>query len=74
MIQGNVMAFDEPQPPYGLSYTSPGPPLFATPFITAANGSFLGNPFPLTFPSLSGHTPSNPDQPQFLRSSSPWPE
>ena len=55
------MAFDEPQPPYGLSYTSPGPPLFATPFITAANGSFLGNPFPLTFPSLSGHTPSNPD-------------
>jgi hypothetical protein len=61
VIQGNVMAFDEPQPPYGLSYTSPGPPLFATPFITAANGSFLGNPFPLTFPSLSGHTPGNPD-------------
>ncbi|MGD0435838.1 MAG: carboxypeptidase regulatory-like domain-containing protein [Bryobacteraceae bacterium] len=61
VIQGNVMAFDEPQPPYGLSYTSPGPPLFATPFITAANGSFLGNPFPLTFPALSGHTPGNPD-------------
>ncbi len=61
VIQGNVMAFDEPQPPYGLSYTSPGPPLFATPFITASNGSFLGNPFPLTFPALSGHTPSNPD-------------
>ena len=49
-----MMAFDEPQPPYGLSYTSPGPPLFATPFITASNGSFLGNPFPLTFPPLSG--------------------
>ena len=47
------MAIDEPQPPYGLSYTSPGPPLFATPFITAANGQFLGNPFPLTFPSLN---------------------
>jgi hypothetical protein len=61
VIQGNVMAFDEPQPPYGLSYTSPGPPLFATPFITASNGSFLGNPFPLTFPPLSGHTPKNPD-------------
>jgi hypothetical protein len=61
VIQGNVMAFDEPQPPYGLSYTSPGPPLFATPFITASNGSFLGNPFPLTFPTLSGHTPGNPD-------------
>ncbi len=61
VIQGNTMAFDEPQPPYGLSYTSPGPPLFATPFITAANGAFSGNPFPLTFPGLSGHTPGNPD-------------
>ena len=30
------MAVDEPQPPYGLSYTSPGPPLLATPFITAS--------------------------------------
>jgi hypothetical protein len=61
VIQGNVMAFDEPQPPYGLSYTSPGPPLYAQPFRSAADGTFLGNPFPLTFPSLSGHTPSNPD-------------
>jgi hypothetical protein len=61
VIQGNVLAFDEPQPPYGLSYTSPGPPLFATPFITASNGSFSGNPFPLAFPALSGHTPANPD-------------
>ena len=61
VIEGNMMAIDEPQPPYGLSYTSPGPPLFATPFITAANGTFLGNPFPLTFPALSGHTPGNPD-------------
>src|ERR1700689_1149849 len=32
------MAVDEPQPPYGLSYTSPGPPLFA---IYSANP---GNP------------------------------
>jgi len=53
VIEGNTMAVDEPQPPYGLSYTSPGPPLFATPFITAANGSFSGNPFPLNFPSLN---------------------
>ena len=52
VIEGNTMAVDEPQPPYGLSYTSPGPPLFATPFMTAANGSFTGNPFPLSFPSL----------------------
>jgi hypothetical protein len=53
VIEGNTMAVDEPQPPYGLSYTSPGPPLFATPFRTAANGSFTGNPFPLTFPPLN---------------------
>jgi hypothetical protein len=65
VVQGNVMAFDEPQPPYGLSYTSPGPPLFAQPFRSAANGTFLGNPFPLTFPSFSGHTPNNPDNLDF---------
>ncbi len=46
VIQGNVIAFDEPQPPYGLSYTSPAPPLFATPF-TNATGEFNTNPFPL---------------------------
>src|SRR3984957_7630835 len=53
VIEGNTMAVDEPQPPYGLSYTGPGPSLFAQPFITAANGSFLGNPFPLNVPSLN---------------------
>ena len=53
VIEGNTIAIDEPQPPYGLSYTSPGPPLFATPFITASNGAFNGNPFPLRFPPLN---------------------
>jgi hypothetical protein len=52
VIQGNTIAFDQPQPPYGLSYTSPGPPLFATPFISAADGTVHVQPFPLTFPSL----------------------
>jgi len=60
VIQGNTIAFDEPQPPYGLSYTSPGPPLFATPFITAADGSVHTNPFPLTFPPLNA-TASHPN-------------
>ena len=58
-IQGNTIAFDEPQPPYGLSYTSPGPPLFAEPFRTASNGVFGGNPFPLNFPPF-GASPSHP--------------
>ena len=52
VIQGNTIAFDEPQPPYGLSYTSPVSPLFATPF-TAASGELGINPFPLTFPPLN---------------------
>jgi len=53
VIQGNTIAIDEPQPPYGLSYTSPGPPLFATPFVNAADGSTHVQPFPLTFPPLT---------------------
>ena len=37
VIEGNTIAIDEPQPPYGLSYTSPESPLFTTPFIGAAD-------------------------------------
>ena len=32
--------------PYGTTYTSPAPPLFSTPFITAASGQNLGQAFP----------------------------
>src|SRR5579863_8835039 len=53
VIEGNTIAIDEPQPPYGLSYTSPAPPLFATPFISAADGAVHVQPFPLTFPPLN---------------------
>jgi len=52
VIQGNTLAFDEPQPPYGQSYTSPAPPLFATPFISASDGAQHVQPFPLHFPPL----------------------
>jgi hypothetical protein len=52
VIQGNTIAFDEPQPPYGLSYTN-NDTLFATPFITASNGAVHVNPFPLRFPPLN---------------------
>jgi len=37
-------------PPFGYNYLSPAPPLFATPFINAANGIDNINPFPITFP------------------------
>jgi hypothetical protein len=53
VVQGNTIGIDEPQPPYGLSYTSSGQPLFATPFINSADGRRHVNPFPLTFPPLN---------------------
>jgi Carboxypeptidase regulatory-like domain len=58
VIEGNTIAIDEPQPPYGLSYTSPESPLFATPFIGAPTGTVHVNPFPLTFPAY-GFSPSH---------------
>src|SRR5262245_42134686 len=69
VIQGNTIAIDEPQPPYGLSYTSPAPPLFATPFINAADGTQHVQPFPLKFPPLDAtikHPNSNIDFSPFL--------
>jgi hypothetical protein len=69
VIQGNTIAIDEPQPPYGLSYTSPAPPLFATPFINAANGAAHVQPFPLSFPPLdasASHPNPNIDFSPFL--------
>lgn len=46
--------------PYGTTYTSPAPPLFATPFVTAANGQNNGQPFPYKFAPLNS-SPANPD-------------
>jgi hypothetical protein len=68
-IQGNTIGIDEPQPPYGLSYTSSGRPLFATPFINSADGTIHVNPFPLTFPPLNAsaqHPNSSIDYSPFL--------
>jgi hypothetical protein len=47
--------------PYGTTYTSPAPPLFATPFITAASGQNNGQPFPYTFARLNSSR-RNPDR------------
>jgi hypothetical protein len=46
--------------PYGTTYTSPQEPLFATPFIAAADGTNYGQPFPYTFAPLNSSR-SNPD-------------
>jgi Carboxypeptidase regulatory-like domain len=37
-------------PPFGYNYLSPGPPLMATPFVTAATGVNNGQRFPFPFP------------------------
>ena len=70
VIQGNTIAFDEPQPPYGSTYASTGgPPLFATPFINAADGAVHVQPFPLKFPPLNAtvdHPNANIDFSPFL--------
>ena len=47
-------------PPFGFNYLSPGPPLLARPFITAATGFDNGQRFPFPFPSHNVSV-SNPD-------------
>lgn len=46
--------------PFGITYTSPAPPLFATPFVTASTGQNLGQPFPVTLATgyASGSNPN----------------
>jgi hypothetical protein len=46
--------------PYGTTYTSPAPPLLATPFITAANGQDVGQYFPVQLAPLNASA-SHPD-------------
>jgi hypothetical protein len=46
--------------PYGTTYTSPAPPLFSQPFVTAATGQNLGQAFPVTLAPLNSSA-SHPD-------------
>lgn len=55
--------------PYGTTYSSPAPPLFSNPFITASNGQDLGQYFPVTFAPLNSsrsHPDANIDWSQYL--------
>jgi outer membrane receptor protein involved in Fe transport len=40
-------------PPFGYNYLSPAPPLFATPFVTAADGTQNTDPFPFNFKNFN---------------------
>jgi hypothetical protein len=46
--------------PYGTTYTSPAPPLFADPFITAATGEPIPQVFPVTL-ATRGSSAKHPD-------------
>jgi hypothetical protein len=56
-VAAGVMAGD---PPYGSTYSSPAPPLFSDPFITASTGYDNGQRFPLHYPALNASA-SNPN-------------
>jgi len=56
-VSAGVMAGD---PPYGSTYSSPAPPLFSDPFITASTGVDNLQRFPIHFPALNASA-SNPD-------------
>jgi len=59
-IEDLTDALEVGDPPYGLFYTSPNPPLFATPFVDRATGSSEGQRFPVVFPPANVSA-SNPD-------------
>jgi Carboxypeptidase regulatory-like domain len=46
--------------PFGITYSSPAPPLFATPFITASTGKNQGQPFPVALATQQASS-SNPN-------------
>jgi hypothetical protein len=55
--------------PYGTTYSSPAPPLFSDPFVTASNGQDLGQYFPVNFAPLNSaasHPDPNVDWPQYV--------
>jgi hypothetical protein len=55
--------------PYGTTYSSPAPPLFGDPFITASSGQDLGQTFPVTLAPLNSsasHPDSSIDWSQYL--------
>ena len=46
--------------PYGTTYSSPAPPLFNDPFVTASSGRVIAQPFPMQLASLHA-TSAHPD-------------
>jgi hypothetical protein len=59
-IEDLTDALEVGDPPYGLFYSSPNPPLFATPFVDRATGHSEGQRYPVVFPPANASA-SNPD-------------
>src|ERR1700726_1883460 len=58
--EGLTVAYPTGNPPYGLTYSSPEPPLMATPFVGALTGTQYIQQFPVNVPPYTV-SPSNPD-------------
>lgn len=74
-------------PPFGYNYLSPAPPLLATPFTNAGDGTQNTNPYPFTFPphnvsaqnpytqfNWAAVTPDNADPYFYYRNKTPYTE
>ena len=59
-IEGLTIAYPTGNPPYGLTYTSPEPPVMETPFVGALTGTNYIQQFPVEVPAY-GRSPANPD-------------
>jgi Carboxypeptidase regulatory-like domain/TonB dependent receptor len=59
-IEGVTAGVVAGNPPYGITYVSPAPPLYTNPFVNAASGFDNGQRFPITYPPLNA-SPSNPN-------------
>ncbi len=59
-IEALTIGISSANAPYGTTYTSPEPPLFSTPFVTASNGRNQGQYFPVQLATLNASA-SHPD-------------
>ena len=59
-IEGQTLAFETGNAPYGITYNSPEPPLFADPLIGAETGTQYPQEFPVNVPPYSVSR-TNPD-------------
>jgi hypothetical protein len=59
-IEGQTLAFQTGNAPYGITYNSPEPPLFQNPLVGAETGTVYPQEFPVNVPSYNV-SPKNPD-------------